>query len=347
MSLGCGTETSAQPAGGGLDAASSQGDATGQPQDGGATLQQQANAGDADLPDAPGDAYAAQGSANDGAGSLYGSSACAQCIASSCTSETAACTGDPDCSTYLACLDACPVGPTGAVSQTCAQACPKGSTTSGATAEQPLETCMTTAAGSQCGACGADAGSGNSIPPEQCTPPTSYANACDLCTKTHCCVSDANCAANPDCGSYLDCILGCTTAPSTDAGNGAPDGGADGGATLTGPGACEEACAQQFPSGRPDWAAVTACTTIYCAGPNDCDAMPAPCLQCITSQCASEYVAYEGSSEGFALSFCISGCAQSDIDCETTCYEQFPDALASVTDVNQCALGQCPACQGP
>ena len=292
-------------------------------------------------------------------GSIVTTTSCAQCLADLCDPERAGCTADPDCSTFLLCLDACPVDSTGAAAATCQQACPTGATTSGATAEQELLGCLSAGSGSLCPACGGDAGS--PILDQSCPTPTVFVNQCDRCAQANCCVANANCHNNLDCGSFLDCFLGCITPAAVDAGaldggdvgeagsgDGAiSDGDASDGATLNAVGTCEEACAQQFPSGRADWAAYGACTSVYCGGPDDCNGPTSPCLECSTTQCADEYVSYAGSSDGFALNACISGCDPSDFNCQVVCYMQFPDELGNATSVNQCALEQCPACQSP
>lgn len=164
-------------------------------------------------------------------------------------------------------------------------------------------------------------------------------------------MSHANCQANPDCTGYLNCILPCSMVQA-DAGS--PEGGSadagvgdDGAAALSGPAACEAACAQQFPTGRRDWAPLSACVIVECGGQSQCDGSETPCLQCITQQCAQEYVDYVGTADGVALAFCIDSCAPTDVNCETVCYEQFPDVLPVVSAVDQCALQMCAACQAP
>jgi hypothetical protein len=280
------------------------------------------------------------------------SGACAQCIADLCNAELTTCSGDSDCSIFLACLDACPGAAVGAASDACMQACPADASISGAAAEQQLLACMTAATGSLCAACGADAESPSRA--EQCPTPTSVVNPCDRCTQAYCCVENASCHGNPDCGDYLNCILPCTPGYSSnvsplDAGPDEVDdeGGTDGAAPALSPGACEEACNQQYPNGRAAWAALAACTTVYCSGPGDCNGGSTACLQCATNQCAAEYIGDVGTSDGFALSFCLSGCAATDVICETACYEEFPGALGPVSVANQCALELCPACQPP
>jgi hypothetical protein len=302
--------------------------------------------------------------------SSYGGSACATCVARACSSEVTACAGDPDCATYLACLEACPVGPGGGVSAVCERACPAGSSSSGQSAEQVLLACMATGPGSQCPACGGEQDAGDLasvVLHQQCPPSAGSLGGCGDCLRAHCCQVIESCQT-PQCLGYESCVLACAT-PSDDGGtvddgpqddganDGANDEALDGGSVDDGSdeaaafanveGACEEACELQYPDGRPGWAPLNACVQVFCGAPNACADMASPCLQCITAKCPSEYVDYIGSSDGFALAFCVDGCAPTALACTTACYNQYPGGLMTASAVNQCALELCPACQPP
>lgn len=337
---------------------------------------------------------------NDASVPSYGASGCGQCVATACSSARMACTADPDCTKYLACVDACPIGPEGNVSKTCEAACPRGSSSSGMLAENEWVQCMTLGPGAACAECFEDAAAGEDggattglddeggayeedsasaetgtraeagletgpgaeagldagadveagspvkhwdagdILHQNCPPLSATNGPCDVCEQTYCCLTKANCQFNPDCVGYLNCIIPCASTPLADAGVG------DAAAPI-GPAACEEACAKQYPTGRADWAPLGTCVTVYCGAPSACDSMASPCLNCTVMQCATQYAAYVGTSEGYALSYCLGGCAPGDLTCDARCYTQYPGALANASALNSCALKNCPSCQAP
>jgi len=198
--------------------------------------------------------------------------------------------------------------------------------------------------GSQCPACGGEADAGDlasSLLHQQCAPFDASLGGCDDCLRAHCCQVVENCLT-PQCLGYENCVLACPTSPDDGGSVDAPP--QDDGSS---PGACEEACAHQYPDGRGGWAAFIGCYQVFCGSESACDEPLSSCSQCVISQCLSEYVDYVGSSDGFALAFCIDGCRPTDIACTTACYNEHPDALKTVSAVNQCALEHCPACQPP
>src|SRR5262249_19657298 len=69
------------------------------------------------------------GGGTGGAGPTYGTGPCAACVATACASQIDACKADPECPTFLACLDACPITSGGDAQATCVAACPTGSGT--------------------------------------------------------------------------------------------------------------------------------------------------------------------------------------------------------------------------
>jgi hypothetical protein len=274
----------------------------------------------------------------------FGPSPCEACIAQSCAAELTACTADPDCENNWSCMQTCPLDPDGGPLDACVQACPAGTTSSGMAAEATLQQCMIYGAGQYCTACGGSPSPAQTVLQQQCPPPTSYANACDQCQQTYCCNSAQTCANDPACALYANCVVMCPMAPADGTGSATDAGTLDDGAVIT-PATCEEACNEQYPGGRGDWAALSACDVVYCSSADACDAMPTDCLQCIIDTCPDAYVDYEGSSEGLALSFCIDACSPTDTTCLGYCYVQYPSALSAASDVNTCALSQCAACQ--
>jgi hypothetical protein len=324
-----------------------------------------------------------------------GSNGCLECLTGACASAVAGCNGDPDCATFLACLDACPTDASGHATQACASNCPRGSSSSGALAESQLNACLTAGAGTVCPSCVAptspapapDAGmdSGTPSPPspseeagtdaeassdagwnpdaeaepdvdvvdivlrQVCPSPTNVVNSCDLCEQTHCCVTKIECQDNPDCIGYLNCVGPCSSSSAPPAGASDAGGGLDAGdgdaAPAVDPGACEQACEQQFPNnGATAWAELSSCVVVYCTSPTGCNTSASDCQMCLISNCPSQFAAYSGTADGVALQFCISGCSPTDLNCEMSCYEQHPSSIGAASDLTSCTLSMCPVC---
>jgi hypothetical protein len=282
------------------------------------------------------------GSANDGGATDtsvatgYATSACGTCVAQACATSISACNSDPDCASYLSCLDACGVGGDGNVDPTCAAACPTGNSTSGMRAEEDLTDCRADGAGAACAACGVDGGGGNPIVDQTCTPMTDTTE-CATCEDDHCCQTYANCHANPDCHAMQTCLVDCLSGVADDAG--APHGGAPDG------GSCETICGDAHPQGLVDWAPRDACLLLNCTVM--CENAPMPplsaCDACEFQSCANEYANFDGTPDGYLLGACIAACPTGS-PCENACFIQYPTAMAAAYALFGCTAQNCPSC---
>jgi hypothetical protein len=266
----------------------------------------------------------------------FARSACGTCVAHACSSATTACGADPDCASYLTCLDGCGLGPAGDVDTACEKACPRSPSSSGAQAEQALTQCRTSGAGATCAACANDAGSGDPILHQMCAP-VMDPDACHQCSRNHCCVTDATCRASADCMAYKSCFKAC--------GSGAWD---DGGAYVAGPpdgGSCEEMCYQPNPNGLAAFSGWLACLSVYCADIGACGGQPQDsCAQCKNAMCGDQIAENEGTVDGFLAGGCISQCASTDVACVNACWTKYPNAKAADDALLLCVLQKCPGC---
>jgi hypothetical protein len=276
------------------------------------------------------------GSAGDASTGAYATSTCGTCVAQSCSAAITKCNSDPDCSAYLACLDACGVGPDGNVDPTCAAACPTGSSSAGTTAEATLNNCRAIGPGAQCAGCGIDGGGANPILTQMCTPMTDT-TPCFTCEDDQCCDTYARCHANADCHALQTCIVDCQNHVADDAG--APEGGAT--ATET----CAYICGKAHPQGLVDWAPRTTCIFVKCLVQCENPPMPppSPCIACQNQNCANEYANLVGTPDGYLFAACVAGCPTGS-PCEEACFTQYPSAKAAANAQLACSSLYCPAC---
>ena len=250
------------------------------------------------------------------------------------------CDADPGCARYLACLDACPVSPTGDADPSCAAACSKGPSSS-QPAVQELADCRTSGAGASCTACGKDSGSGGSpILHQSCQPAkdagcTNCPAGCFSCEKGSCCDTYVACASSADCKALEKCIKDCQS--------GIPD---DAGSMGTPPPdqSCDYVCSMAHPKGLETWAPRWACLSVFCDKP--CGLDSDSCSTCLNEKCANEYVAVEGTPEGYLFDACFQGCPSGFNKCTNACVQMYPGTEASVNVLQACGEAQCPACLG-
>jgi hypothetical protein len=144
----------------------------------------------------------------------YGSPGCETCVAAQCCAESAACSRDPGCAPYAACLGACNGDPT------CRATCGASGSPPSSDAGSALSACLAAQCESECGlTCGAPASYG--VPP-------SAAPGCQGCiaAKGGCDTARA-CGASAACDALRRCATGAATFDSKWAcWDDAPDAGA-------------------------------------------------------------------------------------------------------------------------
>jgi hypothetical protein len=268
----------------------------------------------------------------------FGSSACGQCVATACQTEIRSCNSDPDCSTYLGCVDICPSTAAGGPDPACIATCPKGSSSAGMLAEAQLDSCRLSGAGAMCPACGIDGGGQpNPIVHQTCTQMTDQ-TPCFTCEDNFCCNTYAACHADPDCVAMVTCLKDCENGTADDAG--APAGGAPDGGT------CDAICAQAHPTGVAEWAPRETCLLANCTV--QCENPPMPplsaCLACQYKSCLDEFANLNATTDGYLLGACIDACPGGANTCNEACLAQYPDEMAAVDALTTCVLANCPSC---
>ena len=243
----------------------------------------------------------------------YAVSPCGACVASGCGVALAACTADPDCSSYLACLDACPLADAGDVDPACERSCPRGTSSAGAVAIEQLTRCRTDGVGSLCPACGTDASAElNPALRNQCAPSTTGV-ACTDCKAEHCCQSAAACGAA--CKGFIGCI-------------------SEGGAYTN--------CDSQFPGGRVPAESDEVCFEVFCCNPAACTVCASTrsqCDYCIYQQCPGEYANYRATQYGSLY----AECATETMDAGG-CIALYPQAQDVLTAYLTCVHDNCIIC---
>ena len=272
------------------------------------------------------------------AGATYAASACGTCVGRQCASQIMACSSDPDCAKYLACLDACPVGPGGDVDAKCAAACPVGTSTTGMQAESALTDCRNTGAGATCAACGVDGGTSSLL--MQTCPAPPMEDRCATCEDQHCCQSIAACDKDPICDAFKLCLQECVNQVAEDAGE--PDATApDGGDVF----ACDKYCEQSHPGGLTKWSQAIACVTYFCSDTNACGSSALPtCQSCTYQQCANQWVAVNATPDGQLLADCLIDCPAGNNPCTVACTNMVPNLMPLLSALTGCATAHCPTC---
>jgi hypothetical protein len=258
----------------------------------------------------------------------YGTSACGTCVAAQCSAAVAACGQDPECASFLACLDACPVGANGDADATCAAACPAPSGTAGQEAVASFQGCRggVAAACAACGAAPADGG-GIALLNETC-PPSQKTDPCARCDDEKCCAADDACNASPECAAILACL------PTT------PTYGDVAG------------CVAMHPAGALVFTQRFACRLILCTATAACGGPGTlgECDACFIPACPDTFAELVGTPDGFDLYYTCRGgpCAmittdvQQYLDCLAMCRKMYPAAALAFDDWYLCATTRCP-----
>jgi hypothetical protein len=239
---------------------------------------------------------------------------CGVCFAQNCASQRDACAGDPDCASYLTCLEACEAEPKdGPPDAACAGACQAPEGTAARAAYDNLDYCRTQGDGAKlCETCGFEPPQG-----QDCAPSTDP-NPCYACEDENCCESYEAYAANPEAKAIYDCILTCTQPPY------AP---------------CQEQCVLDHPDGAADWGARLGCNTVHCSDTSTCGEVPLDaCLTCVYGKCGDPYQACSADAECFRIMLCTAACPD---ECAGECAAEHPDAAELYNDFALCAKNEC------
>ncbi len=280
----------------------------------------------------------------DSTAATFGSSACNACFSTACATQVTACNADPQCASYVICLDACSVGPTGSADPTCAASC-LGSAPD--QAETTLDACESAGAGAACAACGSsdagalDAGAEASIVNENCPGDVDADNACNRCIDNSCCNARAACKGDPNCVAFVDCLGNCLSGVPDDAGvhdSGVPDAG--GNQHLLNY-ECDLYCSSAIPGALTNYAPFQLCVFVDCS--SACGESTA-CSDCTTQSCVSQWIASNATPEGYLLGDCAAACDATDTACVTACMNEYPSAVAALTALTNCGMTDCPAC---
>jgi len=268
----------------------------------------------------------------------FGASACGECVAMACATDVTACNSVPDCQTYLACLDACAVAGEN-VDPACASSCAPATSSAGQAAQSQLTTCRTTGAGAACGACGgsSDAGAEGGVLHENCAPDLDAANSCAKCIHEECCVVRAACLNDTSCNALVDCESDCLSGEPDDAGpaGAPPDGGVY---------SCDEWCGAKSNPSLGKWAQYITCTHVLCMGASQCGGDDT-CTTCIDQSCAAEFLALNGTADGYLFADCLAQCATTDTTCQSGCQSAYPSVQSAFSALGTCSEQHCPSCQ--
>lgn len=245
-----------------------------------------------------------------GGAATYGDGACRACVATSCADEIDACKADPECPSFLSCLDACPLTQAGDADPGCLSLCPTGSGTESKKAVTEINLCREKGAGAACAACGRTPQQTYSSPilNQVCPNPSTETNVCFICIDEKCCDTYQTCHDDPECEATKACL----------------------GACVAGDHACAKACTEQHPAGSDVLGPYLACGIVRCAteqvdAPCDASARDA-CGACFYGDCGDAYAEFLAAPGGLAMESCIDACAVDDVACDQVCYSAYPDA---------------------
>ncbi|HEX3343490.1 MAG TPA: hypothetical protein VHS09_02910 [Polyangiaceae bacterium] len=286
-----------------------------------------------------GGAPGAGDASTDTTGATFGAGACGQCVATACATAIMACNGAPDCATYLSCLDGCPPGADGNVDPTCAAGCPQATSSTGQSSEAQLTTCRTSGAGASCAGCGGstDGGVEGGLLHESCAPDLDAANGCAKCLHEECCDARLACLNDVSCSALVDCESDCQAGLPDDAGpaGAPPDGGHY---------SCDEWCNAKTNPGLEKYAQYLTCGEVLCQAASACGGGDT-CTACVDTSCATEFVALQGSPDGYLFDECIGQCASGDTTCQSQCIAAYPSVQADFSSLGTCEMQHCPSCQ--
>jgi hypothetical protein len=262
-------------------------------------------------------------------------SACAQdALATTCAAELATCNASPSCFDVEACLVAC-----APQDVACFSDCAKASAQFNELTSCVLcDTCPAECNGEwQCSGNQGGTGGGTATSCDQ----SGDCASCATCAITADCGQQyAQCQANPDCNSIVQCVTGC----GTDAG-------------------CVQDCASQSPGGAADFEPLAAC--VLCdACPSDCSTQAwdcggassgsgggTSCDSCVINasvdQCAVQFQDCAADAECTEIVACVQQCGVS-FDCAQQCAAQHPGGFAAFEPLAACSVcDACPAeCDG-
>jgi len=254
-------------------------------------------------------------------------SSCAACIQEACSAELTDCQSDPECTTYLSCLFACPVDASGKIELGCDDGCSTISSSEGALAQADLLSCRLYGAGASCEDCQLPNLPFGPNVPQECSPTEPAPNACRQCFWEKCCNTWDTCFAggNAECDALDLCLAPCESeVPFED---------------------CIAACFELHPDGIADYLAHFTCAIEHCAADTapacDLEARP-PCDTCATGTCGPTYIAMLSTEDGFLLNACLEDCDEdSDVTCVEACFDAHPAAQAAGFLWGECVSFEC------
>lgn len=254
---------------------------------------------------------------------VYGGTACEECDRTACAAERAACSSEPGCASYLACLAGCTTTATGDADPACETQC--------ASAESPespalttFRACRTEGAGTTCADCPRESGAGGEGGGGLCTPPAFLTQQCAPYTQDSPCI---NCQYEKCCDSVeklfapgpgedlKDCWLACDD-PT-----------------------CDATCFEAFPDGVAAFAEYQACSFTQCGQPDGPCSVTGTCNACRYDECECEYAACFANTDCFLAFHCFSTCA--DSDCVVSCLAQYPGKDPEYSNHQLCVSQRC------
>lgn len=166
------------------------------------------------------------------------------------------------------------------------------------------------------GAIGGSTGDGGAI--EVCP---GYGDACTDCLSAGCAAEWCDCAGEPHCIGYLQCLGTC----------------------MAGDTACAQSCATVHQPGISKAFLVADCAATTCDADCSWGKALTPCQHCLYSNCAAEMDTCIGDPACLSLVQCLQQCMQGDMDCSQACLSTFPDGIGEAQDIGACRMQSCEA----
>lgn len=246
----------------------------------------------------------------------FAATACAQCIATACPSETNACASDPSCNKYLTCRNRCPALD-GRIGPGCDEACAMGVDGVDPPTLDALGACEVRANCPMCGPL---------LPPilsQSCSPSDSM-DGCARCEATHCCETYGPCAGNAQCEKAAACVLAC-------------DGP---GTSVVDGDRCKADCLEAAGPQATALARRVVCEDVYCTGLEPCGykAGSGGLDEALAKVCEGAFANCHQDPECWRVDLCERDCAVNDAACVAACERGAPAIIALARDLRACEL---------
>jgi len=276
--------------------------------------------------DDTGDGTASGSGAGGSAGQKFGGGGCDTCIRGACSAEISTCGSDAGCAAWLACLQACPIGPSGDADATCEATCLVDGTVA-AEGRDAIVACRRSGAGASCAECGAAPTSSTSTGgPGVCTMPAivdqtcgpSGAEGCNACLYDECCDSIRDVFGSGPAADLVTCWLAC------------PDDDGD----------CANDCYADHPDGIQGFGNFRACAQVNCYETGLC---PSPrdnaCSTCQRTECNCEVANCHADVSCHQIYECFANCE--DGACAAGCPAKYPDGQTLYDNMSVCTAQHC------